>query len=157
MTSDPSAKRVEEDLQQADFAAGIAAGRWRILRNAFPTLDFMISAVEPSGDKSEYGFRAELSNFPGQAPMLRIWDHSANGPLAPNKRPKGGPRVLKSFQHWDSDTVYRPWDRITGPHVGAANTPHLAWRPERHLVFVFEDLHGILNSNARAIALRRSA
>jgi hypothetical protein len=157
VTADPCAKRVGEDLAEPDLVAGVAAGCWRILRNAFPILDFVITATEPNGDKSEYGFRAELSNYPAQAPMVRIWDHASNGPLAPNKRPKGGPRVQKSFQHWTSDTVYRPWDRVTGPHVGAANTPHLAWRPERHLLFIFEDLHGLLNSNARAIILRKSA
>lgn len=157
MTPDPCAMRVENDLREPDFVAGIAAGRWKIVRNAFPTLDFVIAATEPNGDKSEYGFRAELSNFPAQAPMVRIWDHGNSGLLPTNKRPKGGPRVEKSFQHWTSDTVYRPWDRMTGPHVGAANTPHLAWRPERHLLFIFEDLYGILNSNARAITLRKSA
>ena len=40
---------------------------------------------------------------------------------------------------------------MTAPHNNNAVTfPHLAWHPERRLVFVFEDIYGILNSNARA-------
>jgi len=153
--ADPSAARVEADLEEGDFLSGRDAGRWRIIATAFPILDFAISATEPGGMPSEYGFRAELSDYPAQAPMVRIWDHAANGPLAIDLRPKGGERVARTFQAWGSDTVYRPWDRMTGPHNNNAGTfPHLAWRPERRLAFIFEELHGILNSNARAQRLR---
>jgi hypothetical protein len=156
--SDPSGARVTADLEEMTFQAGVAAGRWRVLSDAFPILNFAISATEPDGKITEYGFQAELTNFPAQAPKVRIWDHAANAPLAVDKRPKGGPRVLKTFQSWGSDTVYRPWDRETGPHGDNARTfPHLAWRSDRRLAFIFEDLHGILNSNARAQPLRASA
>lgn len=158
MIADPSAARVESDLHDGDFLNGCEAGRWRIISSAFPTLDFTISATEPDGTSSEYGFKAELSNYPSQPPMVQIWDHGANMPLAKDRRPKGGPRVQKTFQHWGPDTVYRPWDRMTGPHSNSAGTyPHLAWRPERRLIFIFEDLHGILNSNARAQRIGASA
>jgi hypothetical protein len=158
MINDPSAQRVESDLNAIDFVAGCDARRWRIVSFAFPALDFVISATEPNGETSEYGFRADVSNFPTQAPLVRIWDHATNAPLAPDRRPKGGDRVRISFQHWPpSDTVYRPWDRMTGPHNNnSVAHPALAWRPDRHLTFIFEDLHGILNSNARAKRHRAS-
>jgi hypothetical protein len=155
--ADPSAARVAADLEEADFVSGRDAGRWRIVRFDFPHLDFAISATEPDGRSSEYGFRAELSNFPAQAPKVRIWDHALNAPLAPAKRPKGGARLEKTFQQWGPDTVYRLWDRETGPHSNAGAFPHQAWRPDRHLAFIFEDLYGILNSNARAQRLRSCA
>jgi len=155
---DPSITRVAADLEQGDFLSGCDAGRWRIVSYEFPILNFAISATEPDGAASEYGFRAELSNYAAQAPMVRIWDHERNEPLDGERRPKGGPRVEKTFQCWGDDTVYRPWDRKTGPHGNnAAAFPHLAWNPERRLVFIFEDLHDILNSNARAQNLRASA
>jgi hypothetical protein len=158
MIADPSGGRVDAELQDAAFLSGVDAGRWRIIAYAFPILDFAISATEPDGKASSYGFRAELSNFPAQAPMVRIWDHDGSTALATDRRPRGGPRVAKTFQHWQSDTVYRPWDRMTGPHNNNAGTfPHLAWRSERRLVFIFEDLHGILNSNARAHRIRAAA
>jgi hypothetical protein len=47
---------------------------------------------------------------------------------------------------------------MTGPHNNnAIDRPHLAWRPDRRLAFIFEDLHGILNSNARAHRIRAAA
>ena len=151
MIIDPSIARVAADLEEGGLISGRAAGRWRIICYQFPILDFAVSATEPDGTASEYRFRADLSNYPGQAPMVRIWDHEQNAPLAREKRPKGGERVQKTFQCWTADTVYRPWDRMTEPHGNNAVTfPHLAWHSERRLLFIFEDLHGILNSNARA-------
>ena len=158
MITAPSIARVEADLEHSDFLSGCDAGCWRIVSYEFPILDFAISATEPDGTASEYGFRADLSNYAGQAPMVQIWDHERNTPLPGDRRPKGGARVEKTFQCWGEDTVYRPWDRKTGPHCKNADTfPHLAWNPDRRLVFIFEDLHGILNSNARAQNLRTSA
>ena len=158
MITDPAIARVVADLEEGDFLSGRDAGRWRIIANDFPILDFAISATEQNGTSSEYGFRAELSNYPAQAPMVRIWDHEQNGPLASDRRPKGGARVKKTFQRWGEDTVYRPWDRRTGPHGNNSSTfEHLAWNPDRRLIFIFEDLHGILNSNARAQHLRTFA
>jgi len=152
---DPCASRVKSDLLDHDFLQGRDAGRWRVIAFAFPRLDFAISAIGTDGQPLEFGFRAELSNYPSQAPMVRIWDFDADAPLAANKRPKGGVRVERSFQQWGSDTIYRPWERVTGPHNGnAAAFPHLAWRPDRRLTFVFEDLHGILNSNFRTQRIR---
>ena len=158
MITDPSIAHVAADLEESDFLSGCDAGRWRIISNEFLVLDFAISATEPNGTVSEYGFRADLSNYPAQAPMVRIWDHERDVSLPRERRPKGGARVQTTFQQWGSDTVYRPWDRMTGPHNNnAVSFPHLAWNPERRLVFVFEDLHGILNSNAHAQNLRASA
>ncbi len=159
MLSDPSAARVAADLLEGNFVAGVDAGHWRVLSFEFPILDFAIAAgTNEEGEPVEYGFRAELSNYPGQAPLIRIWDHTAKGTLAPNPRPAGTPRIQKTFQQWTSDTVYRPWDRMTGPHNNNAdNLPHLAWRPERCLSFIFRDLYGILNSNARTDRVRASA
>lgn len=158
MIEDPSAIRVAEELGSADFLAGVEKRRWRIIRHAFPLLDIGITSTEPDGTLSEYVMRFELTNYPAQAPMVRIWDVDSDGPLPRERRPEGNSRVALAFQHWGDDTVYRPWDRQTGPHnSNAANLPHLSWRPDRDLKFVLEDLHGILNLNARALRHRRVA
>lgn len=158
MITDPSELKVAAELEEKDLLRGCNSGLWRIVSIRFPILDFAISATEPDGSSSEYGFRAELSNFPSQAPMVHIWDHECGTLLLPQRRPRGGERVEKAFQQWGSDTVYRPWDRMTGPHNhNAANFPHLAWNADRHLVFIFEDLYAILNSNARSQNLRTAA
>lgn len=155
---DPAEARVRADLDDPGFQAGVAQGRWRVHEFAYPRLDFVIAATELDGTASEYAFRGDVINFPAAAPMVRIWDLQANGPLPANLRPKGNQRVSITFQQWGDDTVYRPWDRQTGPHNNnAVNLPHLAWRPDRRLLFIFEDLHGILNLNARAHRLRAAA
>lgn len=158
MILEPGAANVTDDLNDSALLYGCETGRWRIVSNNFPILEFAIAATEPDGSVSEYGFRAELSNYPAQAPLVRIWDFAAKGPLAVEKRPKGGGRVTKTFQHWGSDTVYRPWDRMTGPHnENAVKFPQLAWRADRRLTFILEDLHAILNANARASGVRTTA
>jgi hypothetical protein len=155
---DPCAARVTADLEESNFLSGCDAGRWRIVSFEFPRLDFAVSATDPNGQRIEFGFRAELSNYPAQAPLVRIWDLATNQALPADRRPKGGGRLQTTFQQWGSDTVYRPWDRMTGPHNNnAISLPHLAWRPERRLAFIFEDLHGILNSNARTHRIRATA
>jgi hypothetical protein len=158
MLQDPAEARLLEDLAESAFVAGCDAGRWRIESLSFPWLRFAVSAVEPGGTSSEYGFLAELSNYPAQAPHARIWDLALNQPLAVVARPKAGHRVAISFQNWTEDTVYRAWERKTGPHISnAAAQPHLAWWPDRRFSFICEDLHGLLNLNTRALALRKSA
>ncbi len=158
MIADPAQTQVNADLKEPNFLAGIAAGRWRVIDYTFPILEFMVTATEPDRTTREYGFRADLSNYPAQAPMVRIWDHISNKPLDANKRPTGSQKLQTTFQAWGEDTVYRPWERKTGPHnSNAASLKHLAWRPTRHLCFIFEDLHGILNSNARAHRIRATA
>lgn len=158
MIIDPSVARVDDDLRDGALLSGCALGRWRVISYEHPTLYFAISATEPDGKQSEYAFKADLSNFPAQAPKVQIWDLDTGESLAQNQRPQGGPRVQQTFKKWGEDTVYRPWDRLTGPHNNnAARYPHLAWRSERRLAFILEDLHGILNSNARTKRIRTSA
>ena len=71
MIADPCAARVADDLAEGDMLSGSADGRWRIITLAFPTLDFAVSATEPDASPSEYGFRADLANYPAQAPLVR--------------------------------------------------------------------------------------
>lgn len=158
MIEDPAQQRIATELLSREFLGGIGRGRWRIIDEAFPLMDIAISATETDGTASEYVFRFELTNYPAQAPMVRIWDPEANQPLPVAHRPKGKARVSIAFQQWGSDTVYRPWERCTGPHnSNAVNLPHLAWRSDRNLLFILEDLHGILNLNARALRHRTAA
>jgi len=158
MIEDPAAQRVAAELLHKDFIDGVEKRRWRLVDQAFPDLDIAISATEPDGEQTEYVFRFELTNYPAQPPMVRIWDPTTNSPLPKDRRPQGNPRIALAFQVWGKDTVYRPWDRCTGPHNGnAARLPNSAWRSDRTLIFILEDLHGILNLNARSLRHRAAA
>lgn len=154
----PAIEFVEESLSSKSFQNGCSDGRWRVARFEFPILDFYVSAIEVDGTPSEYGFRAELSNYPAIAPEVRLWNLEEDRMPTKDERPNWSPRVAQTFKHWGTGTVYRPWDRQTGPHGGnAVSKPHLAWRPDRDLTFIFEDLHGILASNGRKNAARSAA
>jgi len=158
MVADPSIAKVRADLGDDDLVEGVNLGKWRILSYEHPRLDFAVTAVEPDGRAGEYGFKADLLNFPVTAPQVWVWDHERDRLLPAPLRPKGGARLVSAFKDWGSKTVYRPWDRMTGPHNNnAAKLPHLAWNSDRRLVFIFEDLHGLLTSNARACRSRPAA
>ena len=43
MITDPSIARIAADLKEGGFLSGCDAGRWRIISNEFPILDFAIS------------------------------------------------------------------------------------------------------------------
>lgn len=153
---DPAIAFVKADLDAPEFQAGVDEGRWRVVEFSYPRLDFKISAVRADGTPIEFGFRANLSNYPAQAPEVKLWNLEDDA--KPAERPTGSPRIVETFKDWGNGTVYRPWDRQTGPHNNnATNLPHLAWNASRKLTFIFEDLHGILASLGRTHAARSAA
>ena len=154
----PSADAVAADLASPRFQAGVIRSQWRVVSIEFPILIVAVAAIEPDGTWSEYSFRFELTGFPGTAPEVRIWDCSANAPLPQARRPRGSPRVIEAFKAWGSDTVYRPWERLSGAHGEWTNKyPALAWHPGHDLTFILEDLHGLLTANALASSERLPA
>lgn len=155
---DPAVALIEADLQSDAFQSGCREGRWRVVEFSYPRLDFKVSAIKADGSRTEYGFRADLLNYPGVAPEVRLWNLEDNRKPTAEERPTGGTRITETFKDWQEGTVYRPWDRQTGPHGNnAANKPQLAWKKDRELAFIFEDLHGILVSNGRKVAVRAAA
>ena len=158
MVEDPARAKVDADLGALAFRDGVRAGRWRIAAYEFPRLDVEVAGLGNDAQPRWYGFRMMLDNYPAQAPHVRIWNLAGNSPLARQERPRASQRLQISFQQWASDSVYRPWERLTGPHNNNAFAfPTLAWRPDRHLTFILEDLHGLLNSAGRAGLLGSAA
>lgn len=158
IASELAAKAVAADLSSARFRAGERRGHWRKVSFEFPVLVMAIAAVELDGTASEYFFRFELTGFPAAAPEVKIWDPEAKTLLAGSRRPKGSHRVTEAFKSWGSETVYRPWDRCSGPHNNFATVhSELAWHAKRELTFILEDLHGLLTSNSAALSNRPAA
>jgi hypothetical protein len=149
---DPAIERVHADLADPSFMAGLIRQNWRVAHEELPLLLIELHSTEPDGSQTWYGFRFELSNYPGQAPDVRIWDIGANQPLPVPNRPKGNAPVEKAFQQWQPDVVYRPWERSARDHNNFHTSfPHLAWHSDRKLSFILEDLSELLNLNARKI------
>lgn len=155
---DPAVALVRASLASEAVQAGCRENRWRIVAFAYPRLDFAITGMRLDGSRAEYEFRADVVNYPALAPEVRLWNLAEDRKPTGEERPQGGRRITETFKDWGDGTVYRPWDRRTGPHNDNAKTkPHLAWHPARDLAFILEDLHGILVSNARALAARPAA
>jgi hypothetical protein len=140
---------VDNDLAIPRFQAGKARKHWRLVSFSFPILVIAVVATEPDGAPGEYGFRFEVTGYPGVAPEVRIWDLEAGQLLPVARRPKGSRRVTEAFKDWSFGTVYRPWERHSGAHGNWADIyVNLVWNPKRDISFILEDLHGLLNSNA---------
>jgi len=155
---DPSVVRLNGDRAAPSYLAGIARGIWREVSLNFPILIVEIAATEPDGTAAWYRMRIEASGYPGHPPEVRIWDTAADRALPANLRPKGNSRVQTTFQQWGDDTAYRPWDRKASVHNNFREKhPQLAWHAGRDLAFILEDLHGILNLNARQRGVRSAA
>lgn len=157
-TTDLAKQAADTDLTSPRFRRGEVSKYWRKISFDFPILVMAISGIDTGGNCCEYFFRFELTGFPGTAPEAKIWDISANAPLATDLRPKGSERVVKAFQDWGEKSVYRPWDRHSGNHNNfSTNFPDLAWHSKRDLTFILEDIHGLLTSNAVSSTHRSAA
>jgi hypothetical protein len=152
MADDPATEAVLTDLSSPKFRAGVIQNRWRVVSHEQPVLIIAVAGQKAAGEACEYGFRFELSGFPGSAPEVKMWDINNNCLLPAGERPAWSPRVVEAFKMWgDHNTVYRPWDRVGGPHNNwNRDHPHLAWHPNRGLTFILEDLHGLVTSGAMA-------
>jgi len=150
---------VDTNIASVRFRAGAKRGSWRLISYEFPVLFMAVSAISPTGDPEEYCFRFELTDFPGTAPEVKIWNQEKMAVLEIGNRPKGSRRVLEAFKaNWpelNGGSVYRPWERSGLQHNGWSTAhPGLAWHPGRDLSFILEDLHGLLTSNTAVCSNR---
>ena len=157
----PSLTALTADIQSSRYRLGEKRGLWRLIDNAFPVLIVGIVGHNVQGMAKEWAFRLELSGFPSTAPEARIWDIERNATVAPNLRPTGNRRVIEAFKAWQGDTVYRPWERSSGPHFRTIGQPtgvtNLQWAPSKDLTFILEDIHELLNLDTRVDGLRQAA
>ncbi|KAJ0339682.1 hypothetical protein COL154_014205 [Colletotrichum chrysophilum] len=144
---------VLKDMASARFRLGVKRALWRVHSYEHPLLFMAVSSTNAKGEVREIGFKFDLEDFPGKAPAAWIWDLKDNVLLPGTARPTGCRRLSEAFKDWGSHTVYRPWDRLAGPHFGAGtNQPQgvagFFWDATRDLGFILEDLHELLNLEA---------
>ncbi len=148
---DPALIRVKQDLQSLPFKAGIRRGLWRLQSFEFPLLFMLVRAEGSDGTETWYRFKFDLDRYPGRAPSCRLWEPDSDREIIEKNRPRkknpdGSLEMFDPFKPWQESHVYRPWEQEAGPHLDAQNKhPHLAWRPDRDLTFVLEDLYERLN------------
>ncbi len=158
MIASGSNAAVRADLECARFRAGVLRGHWRLDCYDYPVIEIVVMAVPGHQRRNEFSFRFEVSNFPTQAPEVKIWDPTSRGPLALAERPKGPAHVIDAFKDgWPgagAPSVYRPWERHATTHNNWTTThPRLTWHAGRDLAFVLEDLHVLINSSVSTAAV----
>lgn len=146
------------DLESARFRAGTLRGQWRQDLFLFPLLYITVMAIPGRQRRAGFCFRFELTNFPTQAPEVKIWDLTTGGSLPLAERPAGPTRVVEAFKDgWPgpgAPSVYRPWERHGTNHNNWATTyPHLTWLASRDLSFILEDLYALINPSTAAVAV----
>jgi hypothetical protein len=144
---------VRADLESARFRAGVLREHWKLVRTDFPLVQIAVMAVPGCQRRDEFRFRFEVTNFPTQAPEVKIWDPMSDGPLPLAERPNGSALIVDAFKDgWPgagAPSVYRPWERHGVNHNNWPTThPHLTWLASRDLAFVLEDLYALINSSA---------
>lgn len=146
------------DLESARFRAGVLRGQWKLGEFSFPLVYISVAARPGRQRRAEFCFRFELTDYPTQAPEVKIWDPETGGPLSLAERPAGPARVKEAFKDgWPgpgAPSVYRPWERHGLNHNNwAASYPHLTWRASRDLTFILEDLYALVNPSTAALAV----
>ena len=148
---DPALMRVNQDLDSISFRAGIRRGFWRTQSFEFPLLFMLVRSEGGNGPETWFRFRFDLSRFPGRAPSCQLWEMDLDEEIREENRPKkrnsdGNLEMFDPFKPWQGSHIYRPWEQETVSHLDAQNKhPHLAWHPDRDLIFVLEDLYERLN------------
>jgi hypothetical protein len=156
-TRSASQRSLEDQLDSVPFQAGVEEGRWKILRYEFPTLEVELTATDPFGGRTaSLQFQLVCDNFPALGPFVQRWDH-ANGcrPAAPNN---SSPGVVDALKDWGETPnshggIYRAWQRYAAAHnAWAAKRPDEAWRRDRHITFIMENLYALVAEHAAWLA-----
>ena len=146
----------QEHLGRPDFLIGVARGRWRHLRTAWPAADFSITAR----DGLEWGFHFQLDRYPGELPTACPCNVATGTPLPGPLWPKGTGRVAAVFApHWNPSALYLPCDRaaLPGHHHWINIHPELLWRPAKGVVHYLEIVHELLSSSSYCSPVRQAS
>ena len=136
-----------EHVERPDVQLGVIKGQWRLLRVAWPTADFAVTAR----DGVEWGFRFLLDGYPARLPNARPCDLATGAALASANWPQGTGRVAAAFNpRWNAGALYVPCDRLALPGHAQWAEMHreLLWSPSRGIVHYLEIIHDLLASFA---------
>ena len=155
---------LDAHLESVRFWAGVEVGRWHILHYAFTELVVRVtgSAVDASW-QSTMDFQLICDGFPAKPVFAQRWDTVAR--TRPPPPDQGPPGVIDALKTWNCDSdsslyggIYRPWQRHAAAHNNWTTLrPHLAWRRDRHLTFVMEQLYELASEQAAWEAARAAA
>jgi hypothetical protein len=156
-------RSLEAQLKAVRFQAGLEEGRWKFLRYVFPVLEVRVFGRDASGSRvATFDFQLICDDFPAQGPFVQLWD------WATQARPPGPtnstPGVVDALKDWKRDGtsqhggIYRAWQRYAASHNDwAAKRPDQAWRRDRQITCIMEQLYALVSEHADWLALRSAA
>jgi hypothetical protein len=157
-TASASQQSLEAQLNGVRFQTGVEEGRWKILRYEFPALEVQVTARDPySGKNASFEFQLLCDNFPALGPFVQHWDHAAQCRPSPPESGKSSPGVVEALKTWTRDGsnsneyggIYRAWQRYAALHNSwASKRPDEAWRRDRHITFIMEQLYALVSEQA---------
>ncbi|HQS18124.1 hypothetical protein [Reyranella sp.] len=157
-----SEQTLEAHLRSVRFRVGIEQGRWAIVRYAFPILEVNVTGVDlTSGQSATLGFQLLCDNFPALGPFVQHWDHATA--KRPDPIANSSPGVVDALKTWGDPPnayggIYRAWQRYGALHNNwAAKRPDHAWRRDRHLTFIMEQLYELASEHAAWLGRARAA
>lgn len=147
----PDERALLRDLEGGAFQLGVHLQRWRQVSLRFPRLVVQVSAAKRANAPDAYAFAFDCEGFPQAAPTARLWDASADAPLAHSRWPTGASRCAAVFRpDWqEGRCVYLPCDRISAAGHGdwRHQHPSLIWDPRKGIVLYLEALRELLNAD----------
>lgn len=155
MTKPPDQRRLEGDLLDAPFLAGVAAGHWGLAdadlapEVVWPQAVFWVGAAPRKGSPSRFHLRLDCQGYPSP-PTGTFWDPVTRQQLIAVSWPKGRGQVTAVFRtDWEGGrALYHPFDRVAAGGHGDWRTkyPHLVWDPAIHTIVDFLGMvHDLLN------------
>jgi hypothetical protein len=155
---DPARRRLERDIQSADFDSGARAGLWRLVALQWPRLIVAVTA----GDSHQLGMQIAVDGYAGLAPGGKLWDLESDTPLPFSRWPVGGYTAQVFRRDWpnaDSPAPYMACDRagLAGHPGWATEHPARAWHPGRTIAFYLRQIHHELRAAALPQPQARSA
>src|SRR5581483_10491403 len=147
-----SRQTLDAQLDSVRFTEGIERGRWTILRYAFPHLYVRVTAKTP-GTTFSQDFHLECEGFPDPGPFVERWAF-ADTPSFGSRPPKpetGSPGFVDALKDWEPTNgvhggIYRAWQRHAATHGDwASKRPDEAWRRDRTLTFIMEQLYALVS------------
>jgi hypothetical protein len=112
----PALRTLEAQLNSVRFLAGVAEGRWTILKSAWPNYYVRVTGKDPdSGRNFSHDFHLECKGYPEPGPFVERWAFADNAQSGSRPAPPktGSPGFIDAMKDWDPvpgthGGIYRP-------------------------------------------------
>lgn len=160
----PASLLLASQIGSVRFMVGEDEGRWRVLKLDFPHLYVRVTGRDHTGEREfSHDFHLECTGYPDPGPFVERWcyaddEKSGSRPPAPSV---GSPGFIDALKEWSPEAggpcgIYRAWERKAAVHNDwAGKRPEEAWRRDREITFIMEQLYALVSEQADWLASQR--